>query len=42
MSGRRRAVREGETAQHAAFLEDLISRHEAKRNLIKLLMGGDP
>ena len=39
MIGRMRRVREalGETAQHAAYLEDLRSRHKAKRSLIKRL-----
>jgi uncharacterized Zn finger protein len=37
--GRMRSVREGlgENAQHLAFLYDLMSRHKAKRNFIKLL-----
>jgi uncharacterized Zn finger protein len=37
--GRMRLVRQdiGETAQHAAYLDDLKSRHKAKRNFMKLL-----
>jgi hypothetical protein len=40
--GRMRQVREslGETAQHAAYLDDLTSRHKAKRNFMKLLTAG--
>jgi len=40
--GRIRQVREslGETAQHAAYLDDLTSRHKAKRNFMKLLTAG--
>ena len=41
--GRMRLIREGlgETAQHAAYLDDLRSRHKAKRNFMKLLAAGD-
>lgn len=41
--GRMRLLREGlgETMQHAAFLDDLRSRHKAKRNFMKLLAAGD-
>jgi uncharacterized Zn finger protein len=41
--GRMRRLREGlgETAQHAAYLDDLRSRHKAKRNFMKLLTAGD-
>jgi hypothetical protein len=37
--GRMRVIREGlgETAQHLAFLYDVMSRHKAKRNFMKLL-----
>lgn len=40
---RMRHVRErlGETAQHAAYLDDLRARHKAKRNFMKLLTAGD-
>jgi uncharacterized Zn finger protein len=40
--GRMRRVREGigETAQHAAYLEDMKSCHKAKRNFMKLLAAG--
>ncbi|MEA2898203.1 MAG: hypothetical protein QOJ84_3818 [Bradyrhizobium sp.] len=31
----------GETKQHAAYLGDLMSRHKAKRNFMKLLTAGD-
>jgi hypothetical protein len=38
-----RLLREGlgEIAQHAAYLDDLKSRHKAKRNFMKLLTAGD-
>ena len=41
--GRMRILREGlgETAQHAAYLDDLRSRHKAKRNFMKLLTAGE-
>jgi hypothetical protein len=41
--GRMRQLREGlgETTQHAAYLGDLKSRHNAKRNFMKLLTAGD-
>jgi hypothetical protein len=41
--GRMRRLREGlgETAQHAAYLDDLRSCHKAKRNFMKLLTAGD-
>ena len=41
--GRMRLLREGlgEIAQHAAYLDDLTSRHKAKRNFMKLLTAGD-
>lgn len=41
--GRMRMLREGlgETKQHAAYLGDLMSRHKAKRNFMKLLTAGD-
>jgi ribosomal protein L20A (L18A) len=41
--GRMRRIREslGETALHDAYLDDLRSRHKAKRNFIKLLAAGD-
>ena len=41
--GRMRVLREGlgETAQHAAYLDDLRSRHKAKRNFMKLLTPGE-
>jgi uncharacterized Zn finger protein len=40
---RMRLLREalGETRQHAAYLDDLRSRHKAKRNFMKLLTAGD-
>lgn len=40
--GRMRLVRHdiGETAQHAAYLDDLKIRHKAKRNFMKLLTAG--
>jgi uncharacterized Zn finger protein len=40
--GRMRLVRQdiGESAQHAAYLDDLKSRHKAKRNFMKLLTAG--
>src|SRR5216684_671700 len=40
--GRMRVLREGlgETAQHAAYLDDLRIRHKAKRNFMKLLTAG--
>jgi hypothetical protein len=36
--GRMRLLREalGETRQHTAYLGDLMSRHKAKRNFMKL------
>jgi hypothetical protein len=41
--GRIRRIREGlgETAQHTAYLDDLKSRHKARRNFIKLLAAYD-
>jgi len=41
--GRMQTVRKniGETAQHAAYLDDLKIRHKAKRNFMKLLSVGD-
>jgi uncharacterized Zn finger protein len=41
--GRMRVLREGlgETAQHAAYLDDLRIRHKAKRNFMKLLTAGE-
>jgi uncharacterized Zn finger protein len=41
--GRMRLLRDslGETAQHAAYLDDLRSRHKARRNFMKLLTAGD-
>src|SRR6266404_3007495 len=41
--GRMRILREGlgETAQHAAYLDDLRNRHKAKRNFMKLLTAGE-
>jgi hypothetical protein len=41
--GRMRRLRKalGETTQHAAYLEDMKSRHKAKRNFMKLLVAGD-
>jgi hypothetical protein len=41
--GRMRLIRAGlgEIAQHAAYLDDLTSRHKAKRNFMKLLTAGD-
>jgi len=41
--GRMRVLREGlgETAQHAAYLDDLRNRHKAKRNFMKLLTPGE-
>jgi uncharacterized Zn finger protein len=40
---RMRGIREGlgETAQHTAYLDELRSRHKARRNFIKLLAAGD-
>jgi uncharacterized Zn finger protein len=40
---RMRLIRKGlgETTQHAAHLDDLRSRHKAKRNFMKLLTAGD-
>jgi tetratricopeptide (TPR) repeat protein len=40
--GRMQLVRRdiGETAQHVAYLDDLKSRHKAKRNFMKLLTAG--
>jgi uncharacterized Zn finger protein len=42
MLGRMRQLREGtgETKQHLAYLYDLMSRHKAKRNFMKLLTAG--
>jgi hypothetical protein len=41
--GRMRPLREGlgEIAQHVVYLDDLRSRHKAKRNFMKLLTAGD-
>jgi hypothetical protein len=41
--GRMRLIREGlgEIMQHAAYLDDLRSRHMAKRNFMKLLTAGE-
>jgi hypothetical protein len=40
--GRMRRLQEGrgETAQHTAYLDDLKSRHKARRNSIKLSGAG--
>jgi hypothetical protein len=41
--GRMRRIREGvgEMPQHTAYLGDLVNRHRAKRNFMKLLTARD-